>query len=183
MEMKKASLICLILGIIIISIGIVLFSLHFSDDNSSEKPKNDEENSQLEDKEILEYSENVYYHCEREPYSYQGKINNSAVDVSYQLIQLYDFRVFEENIENGILTNEYIFASKDDYNVFTQYKSQSDKFQENDDEENLTIYYQSPMIITNEEFQSTKYSSAYLQQLESLGYICVVDKDGTNVTF
>ena len=57
--MKKASLICLILGIIIISIGIVLFSLHFSDVNSSEKPKNDEENSQLEDKEILEYSENV----------------------------------------------------------------------------------------------------------------------------
>ena len=87
------------------------------------------------------------------------------------------------SIENGILTNEYIFASKDDYDVFTQYKSQSDKFQENDDEENLTIYYQSPMIITNEEFQSTKYSSAYLQQLESLGYICVVDEDGTNVTF
>ena len=93
MEMKKASLICLILGIIIISIGIVLFSLHFSDVNSSEKPKNDEENSQLEDKEILEYSENVYYHCEREPYSYQGKINNSAVDQKMIIMYLLNIRV------------------------------------------------------------------------------------------
>ncbi|HIT22754.1 MAG TPA: hypothetical protein IAB56_07310 [Candidatus Scybalousia intestinigallinarum] len=181
--MKKASLICLIFGIIVVLIGVVLFSLHFSDADSKEDQKNDEGNNQVEEEETSEYSKNVFYHCEKESDSYQGKINNSDVDISYQLIQQYDFRVFEENIENGMLVNEYIFASREDYDLFNQYKSQSDKFQEIVDEENLTVYYQSPMIITNEKFDSTKYTEDYLQQLEGAGYTCIVDENGENISF